>query len=102
MAELINDRLWAELEPLVPVDRRPGRRGPKGHPDRAVLEGIAYVITRGIAWNSLPLCIAGVSGMTCYKRQKVWGAVGAWPASSSSSMAGLARGGMRPRKAIPA
>lgn len=100
MLQLINDRLWAELEPLVPVDRRPTRRGPKGHGDRVVMEGIAYVITRGIAWNSLPLGVSGVSGLTCYKRHKAWAAIGAWERIEEALVAGLARGGIRPRKLL--
>jgi transposase len=100
MLQLINDRLWAELEPLIPVDHREGRRGPKGHGDRVVLEGIAYVMSRGIAWNSLPLGISGVSGLTCYKRHKAWAAVGAWDAIEETLVAGLARGGVRSRKSL--
>ena len=51
----VPDRLWCELEPLLPkVERRfryPGRRR---HDDRACLEGILYVLRFGIPWRALP------------------------------------------------
>jgi transposase len=51
----IDDELWAELEPLIPV-RVPRRRYPgrKPLPDRLVLNGIVHVLHTGIAWEDLP------------------------------------------------
>ena len=51
----VSDRLWAEVEPLLPkVERRfryPGRRR---HDDRACLEGILYVLRYAVPWAELP------------------------------------------------
>src|SRR5215211_6744341 len=51
----IDDELWAEVEPLIPVRKRryryPGR---KAISDRLVLNGILHVLHTGIAWEDLP------------------------------------------------
>jgi transposase len=54
--ELIDDELWSLIEPLLPA-RAPRNRqyaGRKPTPDRAVLTGIVFVLSAGIAWNLLP------------------------------------------------
>src|SRR3954467_10402454 len=51
----IDDALWPEVEPLIPV--RPRRRrypGRKPLPDRLVLNRILHVLRTGIAWGDLP------------------------------------------------
>ena len=49
----IDDELWDEVEPLIPVHPRrrryPGRRP---LPDRLVLNGILHVLHTGIAWRT--------------------------------------------------
>jgi len=51
----VPDRLWVEVEPLIPkVERRfryPGRRR---HDDRACLEGILYALRYAVPWQELP------------------------------------------------
>ena len=48
----IDDRLWAEIESLIPPRQRrfryPGR---KPIPDRLALNGILHVLHTGIAWD---------------------------------------------------
>jgi transposase len=61
----IDDELWAEVEPLIPV--RPRRRrypGRKPLPDRLVLNGILHVLHTGIAWEDLPQEYGYGSGVT--------------------------------------
>jgi transposase len=76
----VPDRLWCELEPLLPrVERRfryPGRRR---HDDRACLEGILYVLRFGIPWRALPRFAGLPSGQTCWRRLDEWERAGVWP-----------------------
>jgi len=53
---LVDDALWALIEPLLPKRRRRNRRyaGRKPIPDRAVLTGILFVLRSGVPWNMLP------------------------------------------------
>jgi transposase len=76
----VSDRLWAEVEPLIPrVERRfryPGRRRVS---DRACLEGILYVLRQGIPWRALPRLEGLPSGQTCWRRLDEWERAGVWP-----------------------
>jgi transposase len=77
----VPDRLWRELEPLLPkVERRfryPGRRRID---DRACLEGILYVLRYGIPWRALPRLEGLPSGQTCWRRLDEWERAGVWAA----------------------
>jgi len=75
----VSDRLWAEVEPLLPkVERRfryPGRRR---HDDRACLEGILYVLRYAVPWAELPRVEGWPSGQTCWRRFHEWQRAGVW------------------------
>ena len=75
----IDDGLWAEIEPLIPVRERrfryPGRRALA---DRQVLNGILYVLHTGIAWRDLPQELGYGSGVTCWRRLRDWQQAGVW------------------------
>ncbi len=75
----VDDGLWAELEPLLPVVQRryryPGR---KRLDDRAALNGILFVLHTGIAWRDLPTEFGYGSGVTCWRRLREWQQAGAW------------------------
>ncbi len=75
----VDDGLWAELEPLLPVTRRryryPGR---KRLEDRAALNGILFVLHTGIAWRDLPTEFGYGSGVTCWRRLREWQQAGVW------------------------
>src|SRR5256885_16811622 len=67
----VSDRLWREVEPLLPrVERRFRYPGRKRVDDRACLEGILFVLRHGIPWRGLPRIEGFPSGQTC------WGGVG--------------------------
>jgi transposase len=72
--DLVPDSLWERIVPLLPA--RPERRyrfpGRKPVDDRAALVGIVFVLKTGIAWNQLPISVAGCSGMTCWRRVRDW------------------------------
>lgn len=72
--ELVPDRLWERVAPLLPRDRR-RRRTRRGRPrrdDRACLRGIIFVLKTGIAWRDLPADVFGCSGVTCWRRLRSW------------------------------
>lgn len=70
--ELLPTALWEQLAPLLPR-HKPQRKG--GRPyrdDRAALRGILFVLESGIEWESLPVEVFGVSGITCWRRLNEW------------------------------
>jgi transposase len=71
-AEQLTDEQWAVLEPLIPkqVRRADGRGRPETHSDRAVLNGILWVLRTGAAWADLPDRFP--SGSTCFRRFSRW------------------------------
>ena len=76
---LVSDELWQLVEPLIPkLERRyrfPGRRRID---DRKVLTGILFVLQTGIPWEYLPKEMGCGSGMTCWRRLRVWKEAGVW------------------------
>jgi transposase len=53
---LIDDELWALIEPILPPPkpRRFRYSGRQPLSDRAVLNGLIFVLKTGINWNDLP------------------------------------------------
>ena len=77
----IDDELWAEVEPLIPL--RPRRRrypGRRALPDHLVLDGVLHVLHTGIAWEDLPQECGYGSGVTCWRRLRDWQRAGVWEA----------------------
>jgi transposase len=76
---VVDDELWALLEPFVPSPvrrfRHPGRRRLD---DRLVLQGILFVLHTGIGWEHLPPELGYGSGMTAWRRLHQWHAAGVW------------------------
>ncbi len=76
---LLDDGLWAIIEPLIPVKprrfRSPGR---KRVADRACLTGILFVLVTGIQWEMLPKEMGCGCGMTCWRRLAEWQKAGVW------------------------
>jgi len=77
--ELVDDELWAVIEPLLPVRPRRSRNpGRKPLEDRQVLGGILFVLMSGIPWEMLPREMGCGSGMTCWRRLRDWQEAGVW------------------------
>lgn len=75
----VSDRLWVEIEPLLPrVQRRVRYPGRRRHDDRACLEGILYVLRYAIPWAELPQAEGWPSGQTCWRRFHEWRQAGVW------------------------
>lgn len=90
----VPDRLWEELEPLLPkVERRFRYPGRKRVADRACLEGILYVLRYGIPWRALPKLEGLPSGQTCWRRLDEWERAGVWAALLTRMQDRLAEGG---------
>ena len=77
---LLDDDLWAHVEPLLPKRRRcrwPSMGRPRV-PDRAALTGILFVLRAGVPWQMLPKEMGCGSGTTCWRRLVGWQRAGVW------------------------
>lgn len=78
----VSDALWAKVEPLVPVRRRPAEReyrrkaggGRKPMPPRKVFSAIVYVLRTGCQWKALPREYGSASAV--HKHFQNWQAAG--------------------------
>ena len=78
--ELVDDELWAIVEPLLPKPKRRRKRnaGRKPLDRRKTLCGILFVLKSGIPWEMLPQEMGCGSGMTCWRRLRDWQQSGVW------------------------
>ena len=77
---LVDDELWAVIEPLLPAAKPRRFRFPGRKPvdNRCALTGIIFVLKTGIGWEDLPQEMGCGSGMTCWRRLHEWQALGVW------------------------
>ena len=77
---LLDDDLWAEIEPLLPPPkpRRFRHAGRKPIDDRKALTGVLFVLSSGIPWEMLPQEMGCGCGMTCWRRLRAWQEAGVW------------------------
>ena len=54
MRRLVDEGLWELIESLLPPEPDKARGGRPRVPDRAVLEGIVYVLRSSIPWRMVP------------------------------------------------
>lgn len=78
--ELLPDALWQQVQPLLPPHRPQPKGGRPPAPDRLCLRGLLFLLRSGMAYQSLPAEVFGVSGSTCWRRLRHWTAAGVWPA----------------------
>ena len=76
---LVPDRLWNEIEPLLPRERPKPRGGRPPVDNRACLTGIVYVLRTGMPWRFVPQELGCGSGVTCWRRLREWTERGIWP-----------------------
>ena len=74
----MSDDLWRIVEPLLPPDRSKPKGGRPRVPNRAVLEGIVFVLKSGIPWRMLPAELGYGSGVTCWRRLRDWQKTRVW------------------------
>ncbi len=77
---LVDDALWAVIEPLLPAAKPRRFRYPGRKPvdNRRALTGILFVLKTGIGWEDLPQEMDCGSGMTCWRRLRDWQEAGVW------------------------
>ncbi|MFL9935800.1 IS5 family transposase [Paraburkholderia sp. RL18-103-BIB-C] len=77
---ILDDELWALIEPLLPPPKPRRIRYPGRKPldNRAVLTGILFVLQTGLRWDLLPREMGCGSGMSCWRRLRDWQAAGIW------------------------
>jgi transposase len=76
--ELVTDKLWETIEPLLPPEPPKPQGGRPRIDNRAALTGIVFVLKSGIPWEMLPQEMGCGSGMTCWRRLKEWQEAGVW------------------------
>jgi transposase len=78
---ILDDELWARIEPLLPPAKPRRARSPGRKPldNRKALTGILFVLKTGIAWEDLPQELGCGSGMSCWRRLRDWQRSGVWP-----------------------
>jgi len=91
-SRLLDDALWARIEPLLPKPRR-GRMGRPPISNRAALTGIFFVLRSGIPWQMLPKEMGCGSGSTCWRRLVRWHRAGVWRRLQGVLLAELRRRG---------
>lgn len=92
---ILDDELWAIIEPMLPPMkprrfRHPGRK-PISH--RRALTGILFVLRAGIPWEMLPKEMGCGSGVTCWRRLRDWQAAGVWDKVHARLLAELRKRG---------
>jgi transposase len=75
---LVSDELWRIVEPLLPSDPSKPKGGRPRVSNRAILEGIVFVLKSGTSWRMLPAELGYGSGVTCWRRLRDWQKAGVW------------------------
>lgn len=77
---VLDDQLWAIIEPLLPEPKKRRRRYPGRKPlsNRKVLSAILFVLKTGLPWEHLPKELGWGSGMTAWRRLQSWQQQGIW------------------------
>ena len=79
MAEIVSDKLWEQIEPLLPPEPKPSPLG--GRPrvtNRQAFTGVVFVLRTGIPWQALPTEMGCGSGSTCWRRFAEWTRLAVW------------------------
>lgn len=72
----LTNEQWKHLEPLLPNLNQKKRPGRPWADNRAVFEGILWVLKTGARWRDLPECYP--SPATCWRRLHKWEEDGTW------------------------
>ena len=77
---ILDDDLWALIEPLLPPPKPRRSRYPGRRPldNRAVLTGSLFILQTGLRWELLPREMGCGSGMSCWRRLRDWQEAGVW------------------------
>jgi transposase len=72
----LTHKQWQRIEPLLPKLRKTKRGGRPWAENRAVLEGILWILRTGARWKDLPSEYPSPS--TCWRRLKLWEEQDVW------------------------
>lgn len=77
---ILDDKLWAIIEPLLPPPQKRRRRFPGRKPidHRKTLSAILFILKTGLPWEHLPQELGWGSGMTAWRRLHAWQKRGVW------------------------
>src|SRR5215813_14967162 len=77
---ILDDDLWAMIEPLLPAPKKRRQRHPGRKPidNRKSLSAILLVLKTGLPWEHLPQELGWGSGMTAWRRLYAWQHRGIW------------------------
>jgi transposase len=79
-ASILSDEQWELIKAFFPQPKvRRDRRGRPWRENRECLEGIIWVIRSGARWRDLPPPYP--SGVTCWRRLRLWQKMGVWRAA---------------------
>jgi transposase len=73
---LLTDRQWKRIEPLLPALPKSKKGGRPWASNRAVLEGILWILRTGARWQDLPDRYPSPS--TCWRRLQRWEEEDTW------------------------
>ena len=76
--QLVPDKLWMIIDPLMPPAPPKLKGGRPRVPNREALAGIIYVLKSGIPWGMLPKGLGFGSGVTRWRRLRDWQKAGVW------------------------
>jgi putative transposase len=76
----VPDELWSRIEHLFPASERTGLPGRPPADNRAVLNGIWYVMWTGCQWKAVHRSWFGVCSTTLHDRFQLWGELGIFEA----------------------
>jgi transposase len=66
----VDDALWAELQPLLVIDKPRKKPGRPRHDDRAIFDGLIWLDRTGSQWAALPRAFGAKS--TVHDRFQEW------------------------------
>lgn len=72
----VDDGLWAQLAPLLVINKPRKKPGRPRHDDRRLLNGVLWIARTGSQWSALPRRFGPKS--TVHARFQEWGAYGCW------------------------
>ncbi|WP_152979240.1 IS5 family transposase [Caballeronia cordobensis] len=77
---ILDDELWALIEPLLPAPKLRRHRYPGRKPldNRALLTGNLFILQTGLRWDLLPREMGCGSGISCWRRLRDWQEAGVW------------------------
>ena len=75
---LVDEELWQAIETLLPPEPPKPKGGRPRLSNREALEGIAFALATGTAWQEVSGLSGSPSGVTCWRRLKEWRECGAW------------------------